>query len=92
VRTENENYQSKLLKTLAQEPQLPYPSKEEMLRMFRNGEYMKLVPYFKNKIGRVRTSQNVRKIIMKEVDPESYAIYLQRKRERGAKKKGKDGK
>jgi hypothetical protein len=74
---------------LAQEPENPRPPKDEMLRIFRSGGYLNLVPYFKKEIGSVKSTEGVRLRIMKHVDPESFA--LKQEKRIGARQREKEG-
>jgi hypothetical protein len=63
----------KILKALSQEPLDPPPSREEMLRLFRLGGYLELIPYFKNEVRGVQSLPGIRLRLMKALDPDAYA-------------------
>jgi hypothetical protein len=65
---------------------MPRPSKEEMLAMFRSRKFFELIPYFKKEVGDARSLSGARMRIMKEVDPDSFALEKQKQKEADAKR------
>jgi hypothetical protein len=72
--------QNKIRKLLKKQPQIPAPSKEEMLNMLYAGQYLELIPYFKNEIGSVNTNTGVKLRIMQKLDPVEFNKFKKRRK------------